>query len=275
MHVTFEVGGDAYGRFMGRYSEPLAAVFADWAGVEPGDRALDVGCGPGALSGVLIDRLGIEQVVAVDPSEPFVEAIRARFPQLEVHRAPAEQLPFGDEQFDRTLAELVVSFMQDPVTGLAEMARVTRRGGAVAACVWDLAGRRSPLSHFWTAAQRLDPSTVDESNRNGARQGHLAQLATEAGLSDVEFSEIGVVVRHHTFDEWWEPYTLGVGPAGDHYAALDPAGQEALREECRRTLPDGPFDVPAIAWTVRGRACRSAGRSRPCVGTPGWQGLCR
>lgn len=254
MGVTFDVGGEAYGRFMGRYSEPLATVFADWTGVRRGERALDVGCGPGALSRVLIDRLGLERVVAADPSQPFVEAIRARFPELEVHHAPAEQLPFGDEQFDQTLAQLVVSFMQDPVTGLAEMARVTRRGGVLAASVWDLAGDRSPLSHFWSAARRLDPSVADESNRNGAREGHLAALATEAGLTDVEASELRVTVAHPGFEEWWEPYTLGVGPAGDHYASLDAAGREALREECRRTLPDGPFEVTAVAWAVRARA---------------------
>lgn len=252
--MTFDVAGEAYGRFMGRYSEPLGAVFADWVGVRRGDRVLDVGCGPGALTAALVDRTGAANVEAVDPSAPFVESIRGRFPDLEVQCAPAEQLPYGDDLFDITLAQLVVHFMQDPVTGLAEMARVTRRDGQVAACVWDLAGDRSPLSAFWSAARRLDPRVVDESGRAGAREGDLAELAADAGLADLESSELAVTVTHPSFDEWWEPYTMGVGPAGDHVAALDPAAREELREECRRGFPEGPFEVTAVAWAVRGRA---------------------
>lgn len=253
--MTFDVAGEAYGRFMGRYSEPLGPVFADWAGVRPGDRALDVGCGPGALTATLVDRLGVRHVAAVDPSAPFVDSIRQRFPDLEVVRAPAEQLPFGDGLFDTTLAQLVVHFMQDPVTGLGEMARVTRRGGTVAACTWDLAGDRSPLSHLWAAARRLDPRVADESHLAGARQGHLAELATEAGLTDVEDGEVTVTVTHPDFDEWWEPFTLGVGPAGDYVTSLDDDAREALREECRRGLPArGPFELTVVAWAVRGRA---------------------
>ena len=250
--MTFQVDGEAYGRFMGRYSEPLAAVFADWAGVRAGERALDVGCGPGALSGVLIDRLGVAQVSAVDPSEPFVDAITSRFPDLEVHRSAAEHLPFEDAQFDRALAQLVVSFMKDPVAGLAEMARVTRGGGTVAACMWDLAGERSPLQPLWSAARRLDPSVDNESGMAGAREGQLAELASAAGLAEVEFGEVSVTVTHPSFEEWWEPFTLGVGPAGDHVASLDAAGRESLREECRRGLPEAPFEVTAVAWAVRG-----------------------
>lgn len=253
--VTFEVAAEAYGRFMGRYSEPLGAVFADWVGVRRGERALDVGSGPGALTAVLVGRLGVANVAAVDPSPPFVEAVGARFPGLEVHRAPAEQLPFGDGLFDQTLAQLVVHFMQDPVTGLAEMARVTRRGGRVSACTWDLAGDRSPLNPLWSAARRLDPRITDESHLAGAREGQLAALATEAGLTDVESGEVAVTITHPSFDEWWEPFTLGVGPAGDYVKSLDAEARSALREECRAGFGgDGPFEVTAVAWAVRARA---------------------
>lgn len=253
--MTFEVAAQAYGRFMGRYSEPLAAVFADWVGVRPGERALDVGCGPGALTGVLIDRLGVAQVAAADPSPPFVEAIQSRFPDLAVHRAPAEQLPFGDDEFDQALAQLVVHFMQDPVTGLAEMARVTRPGGQVSACTWDLAGDRSPLNPLWSAARRLDPMVTDESHLPGAREGDLEELATEAGLTDVTSGEIAVTITHPTFDEWWEPFTLGVGPAGDYVQSLDLQRRAALREECRSGFPaEGAFEVTAVAWVMRARA---------------------
>ena len=253
--MTFDVAGDAYGRFMGRYSEPLGPVFADWVGVRRGERVLDVGCGPGALTSVLIDRVGVDHVAAVDPSPPFVESIRGRFPDLDVRMAPAEQLPFDDGLFDSTLAQLVVHFMQDPVTGLGEMARVTTGGGQVAACTWDLAGDRSPLAPLWSAVRRIDPLAKDESYLPGAREGHLAQLATEAGLLDVETAELSVTVTHPDFDEWWEPYTLGVGPAGDYVASLDPRGRDVLRDECRQGFPaQGPFDVTAVAWAVRGRA---------------------
>lgn len=252
--MTFDVVGAAYDRFMGRYSRPLATVFADWVQVDRGVDVLDVGCGPGALTGVLVAQTGESHVTAVDPSAPFVEACRERHPSVEVRRAPAEQLPFPDGRFDVVLAQLVVHFMDDPVAGLAEMARVARPDGRVAACVWDLAGDRSPLSPMWSAARRLDPGVEGETTGAGARQGHLAELAREAGLTDVESTELSVTVTHPGFGEWWEPYTLGVGPAGDHVARLDPGEREQLREECRRGLPDGPFDVTAVAWAVRGRA---------------------
>ena len=151
--MTFEVAADAYDRFMGRYSGPLATRFADWADVRPGGRALDVGCGPGALTRVLVDRLGVDGVSAVDPSSHFLAALRRQFPTLDVQSGVAEQLPYPDDLFDHTLAELVVHFMHDPVRGLREMGRVTRPGGTVAACVWDLAGDGAPHSAFWKAAQ--------------------------------------------------------------------------------------------------------------------------
>ncbi len=142
--VSFDVAADAYDRFMGRYSQLLSPQMADLAGVRPGQRVLDVGCGPGALTAELVTRLGPEGVGAVDPSEPFVAAARARHPGVDVSQASAEELPFADGSFDAALAQLVVHFMKDPVAGLAEMARVTRPGGVVAACVWDHAWRPGP-----------------------------------------------------------------------------------------------------------------------------------
>src|SRR6266540_4065758 len=136
---------------MGRYSEQLAPAFIDFAGVGAVQRALDVGCGPGALTAELVRRLGPESVAAVDPSEPFIAAARARHPGVDVRRSSAADLPYPDAAFDATLAQLVVHFMADPVGGLAEMARVTRAEGVVAACVWDSAGERTPLAPFWQA----------------------------------------------------------------------------------------------------------------------------
>src|SRR3954454_10971515 len=137
--MTFDVTASAYDRFMGRYSVQLAAPMADLAGVTDGGRALDVGCGPGALTAELVGRLGPDRVVAADPSASFVAAARERLPGLRVVEATAEDLPFDDGAFDAALAQLVVHFMTDPVAGLGEMVRVTRPGGAVVACVWDLA----------------------------------------------------------------------------------------------------------------------------------------
>jgi SAM-dependent methyltransferase len=251
--VSFDVAAEAYDRFMGRYSRLLAPLLADLAGLEPGHRALDVGCGPGALTGELVSRLGAASVAGVDPSEPFVGAARARHPGVEVHRAAAEELPFEADAFDAALAQLVVHFMADPVAGLTEMQRVTRPGGVVAACVWDFAGGGAPLSLFWDAARELDPDVVDESRLAGARQGHLAELFAAAGLRDVEESTLSIEREHASFDEWWQPYTGGVGPAGTYVRTLSEGRQAELRDRCRALLPDGPFVLVSRAWAARGR----------------------
>lgn len=250
--VSFDVAAEAYDQFMGRFSKLLSSQMADLAGVRAGQRALDVGCGPGALTAVLVERLGPEAVAAVDPSEPFVEAARERNPGVDVRLAAAEQLPFPDAGFDVSLAQLVVHFMSDPVAGLAEMRRITRPGGVVAACVWDHAGGKGPLGLFWQAARELDPEVHDESDLAGAREGHLAELFTAAGLHDVESTTLSADLELPGFDAWWEPFTRGVGPAGAYVATLDSVGHAALRERCRAMLPDGPFTLPARAWAARG-----------------------
>jgi SAM-dependent methyltransferase len=252
--VSFAVAADAYDRFMGRYSALLAPGFAALAGVRAGQRVLDVGCGPGALTSELTALLGADAVAAVDPSESFVDAARERLPGVRVERASAEHLPFRDREFDSALAQLVVHFMADPVAGLREMARVTRAGGVVAACVWDHAGGHGPLSAYWDAARELDPGVEDESGLAGSRQGHLHELFEAAGLHDVDETYLEVGVEHPTFDEWWEPFTLGVGPAGSYAAGLDPDRRTRLRERCRERLPAPPFVLTARAWAARGRA---------------------
>ncbi len=249
----FDVTADAYGRFMGRYSEQLAARFADFAGVAAPATALDVGCGPGALTAVLVRRLGDARVAAVDPSPSFAAAAAARFPDVDVREAPAEELPFEDGTFDAVLAQLVVHFMTDPVGGLAEMARVARPAAVVAACVWDQAGGRSPLDPFWAAARDVTPAVRDETGLAGARPGHLARLFAAAGLPDADTGELAVEVRYLTFDDWWEPYTFGVGPAGAHVSSLPPAERDRLRERCRELLPEPPFTIRAVAHAVRAR----------------------
>jgi SAM-dependent methyltransferase len=252
--VSFIVGPEAYGRFMGRFSSPLGIAFADFAGVQPGQRALDVGCGPGALTVELVRRLGPDAVAAIDPSPPFVAGLAERLPGVDVRTGAAEDLPFPDRTFDATVAQLVVHFMSDPAGGLREMARVTRAGGVVAACVWDHDGGRSPLSTCWDAALELDPGAVDEGGLAGAREGHLEQLAAEAGLDPVESGVLDVEVTFEDFASWWEPYTYGIGPLGVYVAGLDESHREALRTRCAEKLPQAPFVVAATAWAVRARA---------------------
>jgi SAM-dependent methyltransferase len=252
--MTFEVSADAYDRFMGQYSGPLADQFVDVAALEPGQRALDVGSGPGALTARLVDRLGASGVLAIDPSAPFVEALAERFPEVAVQQAPAEQLPFPDDHVDAALAQLVVQFMTNPVAGLREMARVTRPGGVVAACLWDHGGGKGPLSLFWQAAQDLDPRTDGERGFAGTHAGQLAQLFSAAGLDDPESSVLTVHRSFASFGDWWEPYTFGVGPVGAYVSRLDDEHLSALRAHCEELLPTAPFELAASAWCVRARA---------------------
>ncbi len=252
--MSFDVAAESYDGFMGRYSRLLAPQLADLASVRAGQRALDVGSGPGALTAELVTRLGAGAVTAVEPSAPFVAAAQARHPGVEVVQASAEGLPFPDGSFDVALAQLVVHFMTDPVAGLTEMRRVTRPDGVVAACVWDHAGDHGPLSAFWRVARALDPDIDDESNLAGVREGHLAELFAAAGLHAIEPAVLSISVEHPTFDAWWEPFTHGVGPAGSYVAGLDADRRAELREACRAALPLAPFTLTARAWAARGIA---------------------
>jgi len=250
--VSFDVPADAYDRFMGRYSNGLSVPFADFADVLAGQRVLDVGCGPGALTTELVRRLGAAGVAAVDPSASFVASARLRHPGVTVEEASAESLPFRSGELDAALAQLVVHLMTDPVAGLTEMARVTRPGGVVAACVWDYGEARDPLRIYWRAARKADLALVDESHLPGVRRGHRGELLRTSGLVDIAQGELTVTVEHTGFEDWWEPFTFGVGPAGAHYARLSATQQVEQRERCRALVPDGPFALTATAWAARG-----------------------
>ena len=257
--MTFDVDPNAYTRFMGRFSEPLAVEFAALLGLHPGDHALDVGCGPGALTAMLAGALGEASVSAVDPSASFVEAVRARYPLVDCRLGSAETLPFGSHQFDVTAAQLVVHFMTDPVQGLREMARVTRPGGTVAANAWDFSDGAGPLAPFGEAQRALNPQLHSAPPLPGTAKGDLVRIFTAAGIQDVHARVLSVEVEFASFDEWWEPFTLGVGPVGAYVKSLTTAGIAALRHACAERLPSGSFSTVASAWVAVGTVAANGG----------------
>jgi SAM-dependent methyltransferase len=250
--MSFDVSGDAYDLFMGRYSQELAPVFADFAGIEPGLTALDVGCGSGVLTEELARRLDPEHVAAVDPS-PLVEACAARVPGADVRGGAAEELPFPEASFDAALAQLVIHFLDDPVVGVGEMRRVVRPGGLVAACSWDFPAMQL-LRTFWDSVRHLDPAAPSETLPYATLDG-LGKLGDAAGLEDVDTAALEVSSEYENFDELWDSFLLGVGPAGQYCVSLDPEKQAAVRDEYRRRIgdPSGSFALTATAWAVRGR----------------------
>jgi SAM-dependent methyltransferase len=255
---TFQTSADAYDRHIGRYSPQLASALLEFAGVERGMRALDVGCGPGALTAVLVERLGPANVVGADPSEPYAEACRARQPGVEVAVAAAESLPFADDAFDATLSQLVVNFIDDPEAALDEMARVTRSGGVVASCVWDYAGEMTLLRAFWDAAREIDPGRGAAADEGVVMawcgEGELGELWRAAGLRDVRFGPLLVRASYSNFDDMWAPLLTGAGPSGAFCKSLGEDRQAALRDACRRRLGvgDEPFELSARAWAASG-----------------------
>ena len=252
--MSFEVAADAYDRFMGRFSQLLSPQMVELAGVQPGQDALDVGCGTGALTRLLVERLGSAHVSGIDPSQAFVDAARERFPDIRIEHGSAESLPFADDAFDVAVAQLVVHFMTDPIGGVREMARVTRPGGVVAACVWDHAGGTGPLHLFWTAANEIGRHVADESRLPGAREGSLVEIFERAGVREVESSVVVADLEMATFDEYWKPFTRGVGPAGAHLLSLAGPEQKRLRARARELAGTEPFTVTARAWAARGMA---------------------
>jgi len=251
--VQFTSQAEHYDRFMGRYTPPLATALADAAGVDAGMRVLDVGCGPGGLSSELAGRVGAERVAAIDPAAQFAAACAERNPGADVREGVAEELPWGDGEFDAALSSLVIGFMRDPDRGIREMARVTRPGGTVAVCMWDVAGgRMTMLRMFWTAVRGIDPDAAGERRIAGTAEGDIAERFGNAGLRDVEDGVLESGADYTGFEDFWEPFTFAVGPAGHYLASLDDERREAIRDALRAELPDGPFSLDARAWYARG-----------------------
>lgn len=254
---TFQVTGSAYDAFMGRYSRPLAVQFADEAGVTAGMAALDVGCGPGALTAELVGRLGAGSVSACDPSTSFLQECASRYPGVDVRAGRAEAVPFDDHSFDVVLSQLVLHFVSDPALTGAEMRRVLRPGGQAAACVWDFAAGMEMLRHFWDAALSVDPDAPDEAvTLRFGGEGEIAELFGSVGFEEVTETLLSVSSTYADFEELWSGFTAGIGPAGAYCSSLPEQAQAQVRAELFRGLgsPDGPFALGAVARCVTGRS---------------------
>ncbi len=239
---------------MGRYTVPLALAFVDAVGVGEGMRVLDVGCGPGGLTSEIAARgVDREDIAAIDPAPQFAEACRARNPGADVRIGVAEELPWEDDSFDATLSCLVIAFMTDPDAGLGEMARVTAPGGTVAACMWDLPGGMNMLRIFWAAMRSVGAGRDGEEGRPGISEGDIAERLERAGLGEISAGALTVSADYKDFDDLWEPYTFGVGPAGKALAKLDDEGLDAVREAIRAEVPGGSFSLEARAWYATGK----------------------
>src|SRR3954447_3463163 len=237
--ATFRAGADVYDRHVGRYTGKLAGRLLAVAGVEAGQRALDVGCGPGAVTKALATILGADHVAAIDPTEPFAEACRARVPGADVRVGSAERLPFDDDAFDTVLAQLVVNFMDDAPAAVREMRRVTKPGGTVAAATWDYAEGMTFLRRFWDAARAAAPEAVGRDEAEVMRYctaPELEQLWSGAGLSDVTTAELNVSASYDDFDDLWEPLETGLGPSGAYVKALGADARAALKRTLHERL---------------------------------------
>ena len=256
---TFDVAGTTYDSFMGRYSVGLAPALCDAAGVAAGDTALDVGCGPGALTGALVARLGASSVYACDPSPSFREACAARYPDVDVRLGSAESIPFEAGIADHAMAQLVLHFVTDPAKAALEMARVVKPGGTVSACVWDFDDGMQMLRAFWDAALTIDAGAPDEARTlRFGRPGEIRALFESSGLEQVEETTLSTSSTYASFDELWSGFLAGVGPAGAYCTSLTAADRDRLREElfARVGSPAGSFSLGAIARCAVARVPR-------------------
>jgi SAM-dependent methyltransferase len=257
--------GSAYEAYIGRWSRPAAREFVRWLGVSPGARWLDVGCGTGALSGVLVEAGGARSVVGVDRSAGFVQHARERVPSAEVTflEGDAQALPVPSDEFDAVVSGLVLNFVPEPPRMVAEMVRAARPRSTVALYVWDMSGGMEMVARFWEGVTQVEPSA--ESQNEASRflawcaPGPLEQLFASAGLEEVLTRPIDIPTVFRDFDDYWLPFLGGQGPAPAYLMSLPADRRAAIREVLRRILPAGPdgsIRLNARAWAVRGRKRR-------------------
>ena len=254
--MVFHVDDGAYDRFMGRYSTQLAPLFADFAGVASGQRVLDVGAGPGALTAELVARVGADRVAAAEPSPEFIAALGSRLPGIDARQAPAEELPWQAASFDTVLAQLVLSFVADAPAAAGELRRVARPGGVVALCMWDEGGLElaPPLQAARKAVAGDDAQPLRALPFRS--EGALRDLLAQAGLQRVEATTLEVKSEYSSFDEFWEVSRAMIGPETAWMQGLDDGRLAIGRAAAHRALgsPDGAFTLSARAAAVRARA---------------------
>jgi len=251
---------DAYDRHVGRYGPELAREMVRVTAVRSGQRALDVGCGTGALTIALAEVLEAGSVAGIDPSERFVAACRARLPGADVRVGTAEELPWGDDEFDVVLAQLVVDGMNDARLGAAEMRRVGRPGGVLSACIWDFEGGMTLLRAVWDSALEVNAElarSFGADRRNPFSRPHeLEELWCTTGLEQVDLGQLEAGADYADFDDLWYPFANGVGNLGRFHEALDEPRRERFKRGAAERLgsPSGRFRLTAKAWYVRGTA---------------------
>ena len=249
---------NAYERFMGRWSRPLARRLVEFCGLPEQGRILDIGSGTGSLAFAIAGRC---DVVGIDSSKEYIAYASSKNPfpgGASFQVADAQHLRFENASFDGALSLLVFNFIPDPAKALAEVRRVVKPGGAIAAAVWDYGSGMRMLRTFWDAAVNIDPEAekLDEKHMAVCREGELTALWSQSGLKSVREQPLEISMHFETFADYWEPFLLGQGPAGAYARRLDPRRLEALRGEIQGRLSlereDWPFDLPARAWAVRG-----------------------
>lgn len=252
--------GNAYEPYIGRWSRPVAAEFLDWLGIPAGGRWLDVGCGTGALTQTILQRVNPQRVVGVDSSDTFVAYARehTRDPRATFRVGDAQDLHVESASFDGVVSGLMLNFVSSPLRAVAEMRRAARPGATVAAYVWDYAGDMQVIRHFWKAAVALNPATaaLDEGIRfPDCRPEPLSKLFVQAGLERVDVRPIDVPAVFKDFRDYWTPFLGGQGPAPGYCMSLAEPERAILGERIRKSLPtqpDGSIRLIARAWAVRG-----------------------
>jgi SAM-dependent methyltransferase len=252
--------GNPYEQYVGRWSRQVAPLFLSWLGIPAGRRWLDVGCGTGALCAAIVDRCSPASVVGIEPSEGFLETAKENLAgRAALHQGSATAIPLADASVDVVVSGLVLNFVPDQRAALAEMARVTAKGGTIAAYVWDYAGKMELMRFFWDAAVELDASAakMDEGPRFPlCRPEALQQLFADAGLKGVEVKPIDIPTRFTSFDDYWQPFLGGQGPAPAYAMSLDETVRARLRDRIRERLPTAANG--SISLIARALAARAA-----------------